>query len=185
MPLSSLTDAKLWSLILVDDYRAFTALYERHWLKLYRLSYRYIKDTDACEEVVHDLFVNLWRGRNNLIIQDYDSYLKAAIRYQVFAYLKKSKKSILDFGNLYLEKETKVDSNIGYEKIAYAELENEVNQQLESLPKRCREVFLLSRKHYLTNNEIAEKLGISKRTVENQITCALKHLRVYLKHSAY
>lgn len=72
--------------------------------------------------------------------------------------------------------------NSGEEKFDYEELEANINSFLEELPNRAREIFILSRKEHLSNDEIANRLSISKRTVENQITNALKHLRISLKH---
>ncbi|WP_369414055.1 sigma factor-like helix-turn-helix DNA-binding protein [Desertivirga xinjiangensis] len=71
--------------------------------------------------------------------------------------------------------------NSGYDRLASIDLETQLDAYLENLPKRCREIFFMSRKQMLSNDEIAAKLGISKRSVENQITFALKHLRVSIK----
>jgi len=60
--------------------------------------------------------------------------------------------------------------NNGYSNLAYQELEIAVDSCFRSLPKRCREIFVMSRKQELSNDEIAKQLGISKRTVENQLT---------------
>ncbi|MDB5011249.1 MAG: polymerase sigma-70 factor [Mucilaginibacter sp.] len=184
MPLSSLSDADLWSLIVNDNYRAFTVLFQRYWLKLYKTAQKYIKDDQACEESVHDLFLNIWNRRNYLIINNFDHYLKASIRYQVYAHLKKAKLSLISYQENLHKDGLSFTVNNGYEKILYSELEEQLNEQLNALPDRCREIFLLSRKNHLTNTEISEKLSISKRTVENQITIALKHLRLYFKHIA-
>ena len=61
-------------------------------------------------------------------------------------------------------------------------MERSLTAYLGQLPARCREIFLLSRTQQLSNHEIADRLGISKRTVENQITAALQHLKLSLKH---
>jgi DNA-directed RNA polymerase specialized sigma24 family protein len=95
MPLNSLSDSDLWDLITADNYRAFTALYERHWFTLFKTAQKYIKNDETCEEVVHDLFLTLWKRRAHLNIIDFNHYLKAAARYQVYAYLKKTKASHL------------------------------------------------------------------------------------------
>src|SRR3546814_15198411 len=71
--------------------------------------------------------------------------------------------------------------NEGDERIRRSELESHVDQILPELPARCQEIFLLSRRDQLTNDEISDRLGISKRSVENQLTRALKHLRNHAK----
>ncbi len=184
MAISLLSDTDLWSLIVCDDYRAFTVLYQRHWLRLYRTAQKWIRDPAGCEEVVHDLFVTLWNRRQFLQIKDFGPYLKAALRYQVYAYLKKTKVySILPWDELPAGP-IPATMNEGHEKLLAADLEDQIHEQLQTLPRRCREVFLLSRHEHLSNAEIAERLRISKRTVENQLTAALKHLRFYLKDIA-
>jgi RNA polymerase sigma-70 factor (family 1) len=184
MAYSFLSDADLWILVLDDDYRAFTALFERHWVRLYKTALRYIKDEEVCEEIVHDLFLNLWNRKKHLVISDFHKYLKAAIRYHVYAYLKKHKASPLQLCEDMASEGNLVEMNTAYEKLMYRDMEAELNQQLKSLPQRCQEIFAMSRVEQLSNGEIAEKLGISKRTVENQITFALKFIRGHIKDIA-
>lgn len=181
MQLNSLSDADLWSLIVGDNYRAFTVLFERYWLRLFRTAQRYIDSDAACEEVLHDLFLNLWNRRKFLVIINIEHYLKASIRYQVYSYQKKTRKSFISYSENIAEKNDLVIYNQGSEKIHSGELERQLESYLNVLPVRCRQIFLLSRRDYLSNEEIAKMLKISKRSVENQITIALKHLRFNLK----
>lgn len=181
MRLYSLSDTDLWALIVSGNYRAFTALYERHWLKLYKTAQKYCSDNEVCEEMLHDLFVTIWNRREHLRILDVGQYLKVAIRHQVYAYQKKIIKLEIEYREYINDIPMHPEFNKGYEKILSDDLEMVLQGQLSTLPQRCREIFLLSRKDHLSNLEIAEKLGISKRSVENQITAALKHLRYYQK----
>ncbi|UEG52130.1 sigma-70 family RNA polymerase sigma factor [Mucilaginibacter daejeonensis] len=181
MQLHSLSDADLWSLIVGDNYRAFTVLFERYWLRLYRTAQRYIRSETACEEVVHDLFLNLWSRRKFLGIRNVEHYLKASIRYQVYSHQKRSKNEVMIFSEDLEAKNDIVSYNLGSEKIHSDELEQLLDSYLNVLPVRCRQIFLLSRRDYLTNDEIANMLNISKRSVENQLTIALRHLRFNLK----
>ena len=172
MALSSQSDAELWKLILNDDYRAFTALFNRHWIRLYRTALKYIKDEEACEEVVHDLFLTIWRTKANLNIENFDHYLKA------------HKASPVLYKENYESYDKVFALNAGYERLEYSDLEKNLNEQLQVLPNRCQEIFVLSRIQHLSNLEIAEKLGVSKRTVENQLTHALRFIRGRMKHIA-
>jgi RNA polymerase sigma-70 factor (ECF subfamily) len=72
--------------------------------------------------------------------------------------------------------------NDGELNIHYQDLEKSVDKELEELPRRCKEIFTLSRREQLSNDEIAIRLDISKRTVENQLTHALRHLRLSMRH---
>jgi len=178
---SFLSDAELWDSIKNDDCRAFTMLFKRYWLLLYKTALHYTKDEQLAEEIVHDLFVTVWNRRQHLQIGDFKSYLKAAARYEVLHQLKKRKVQVTYFHSLP-ETPGGAALNNGEEHIRHRELENGLFQQLMKLPDRCREIFLLSRKDHLTNAEIAVQLGISKRSVENQLTNALKFLRSNLKN---
>lgn len=182
MNLHSLSDVELWALIASDNYRAFIVLFDRYWARLYKTSKKYIDDKEVCEEIVHDLFLTLWDKRRQLDIQHFENYVTVAARNSVYARLQKMKRQPVvyteevDFGsNVY-------DINEGLDKIIYSELEQQLENQLDALPRRCKEIFLLSRRNHLSNAEIAEQLNISKRTVENQITIALKHLRDYMNN---
>jgi len=181
---NSLSDEELWNLILKDDYRAFAVLFQRHWLRIYKTALNHYNDAEACEEIVQDLFLNIWNRRKYLTIRCFDSYLKAAARYQVYTYIKRIKPLRLEYQETYSETSGHYELNRGLENMLYLEMEDELHEQLKLLPERCQEIFLLSRKEYLANCDIADKLGISKRSVENQIALALKHLRSYLKHLA-
>jgi RNA polymerase sigma factor (sigma-70 family) len=181
MALSSLSDAELWTLILNDDYRAFSALFQRHWLKMYNTALRYLHDEQASEEVVHDLFLNIWNKKGHLNINEFDKYFKAATRYQVYAYLKKHKGAPVVYLDNVAESCDVHDYNNADKRIAYQELETRLNKHLMLLPLRCKEIFLMSRMQHYTNFEIAQKLGIKKRTVENQLTYALQSIRINMK----
>lgn len=182
MQVQKLTDAELWAAIKNDELKAFNVLFDRYWSAIYTTSYRYVKDPEVCYEITHDIFLNIWNKRNTLEIQSVKGYLTASARYHVY----KRKQGIRSLDIKYIEDYSGVQENAvqnaAEENFNYKELETKINSYLEELPNRSREIFLLSRKEHLSNDEIADRLRISKRTVENQITSALKHLRISLKH---
>lgn len=182
MTIDHTSDAELWAQIKVDDNKAFEVLFDRYWSAVYTTAFTYLKDQEACTELVHDIFLNIWGNRHHLEISSFKNYLTMASRYQVYKLVRKAKKSPVLFVEEY---ETVPNSgfamNLGEEKVKYQELESTIEEALKKLPKKCQEIFILSRFDNLSNQEIADKLGISKRTVENQITTALKGLRVSIK----
>jgi RNA polymerase sigma-70 factor (family 1) len=181
MPNNSISDTDLWDAIRMDDELAFTALFDRYWVRLYKTAQTYIKDHEVSEEVVHDVFLNIWERRHVLQIDSFANFLLTAVRYQVYNRIRAAKPPIfLDYANI----PELLDSNAGEQHINEQEFQQELNRHLVQLPKRCQEIFYLSRMSQLSNQEIATKLGISKRSVENQLTVALKHLRTFLKHTA-
>ena len=181
MARANLTDDELWENIRQDDRKAFAVLFDRYWAKLYTTACYHLKDKEACTEIVHDIFLNIWKGRDQLQISSFPSYLAASVRYHVFRYRKVLRASPLSYQeNWETDSEISI-ANQGDENLIYNELQQEVFRSVQRLPKRCQEIFILSRRQNLSNDQIAEQLGISKRTVENQLTHALQFLRISIK----
>jgi RNA polymerase sigma-70 factor (family 1) len=177
----TLSDHELWSAILNDDSQAFAALYDRYWLRLYKTASHYIKDSDACEEIVHDVFIIIWNKRRSLKIEHFSSYLNAITRYEVFRHIKVAKMSKLEYNENYTDESKNYAFNLGQLRLNELDLENTLDGYLQQLPKRCRQIFYMSKIQQLNNDEIARELGISKHTVENQLTYALKYLKASIK----
>lgn len=175
-----LTDPELWEAVKKGSDLAFKTLYERYWSKVYTTAYAYLKDREICEDITHEIFLTLWMRRERLEISSLQAYLTSVSRYEVYRQLKLVK-------NVYVENTEDLEyicpvNNDGESRLHQLDLKSAVHNFLELLPKRCREIFLLSREEHFTNQEIADRLSISRRSVENQITIALKHLRASLKH---
>jgi RNA polymerase sigma-70 factor (family 1) len=180
-----LTDAELWNAIKQDDVRAFDLLFEKYWSAVYSTAFTYSKDPEVCTDIVHDLFLNIWQKRATLEIQSFKAYLTRATMYGIYRRLKTDNAHKIQYIEDYVKLDCLIeDANEGDEKIRYLELESDIDTVINNLPDRCREIFILSRKQHLSNDTIAAQLGISKRSVENQITTALKYIRLYLKDIA-
>jgi RNA polymerase sigma-70 factor (ECF subfamily) len=180
MPKAPLSDIDLWHAVQQDDEFAFNVLFDRYWKVLYSTACKYSKDRETSEEIVHDVFLNLWNRRKNLEIEIFPNFLLTAIRYQLYNRARAAKLVVVHLKDEVYENLSHED-NYGERNMEEQELKQELYTHLNGLPKRCQEIFCMSRFDNLSNQEIAEKLGISKRTVENQITHALKHLRFCLK----
>ncbi|PWK77201.1 RNA polymerase sigma-70 factor (ECF subfamily) [Mucilaginibacter oryzae] len=178
------SDQDLWDAIVAGDSRAYDLLFKRYWKKLYITAYHYLKDKHTCEQIVQDIFIYLWDKREQLKIISFEKYLNTAARYHVYKQLNAKKTSPVSYVEDYIFPEEENNKNKGEEALLTADLVYEISTLLQQLPERCREIFVMSRLEHLSNGEIAEKLHISKRTVENQITHALKHLRNSRKYVA-
>ena len=177
-----MTDSDLLESIRNDNEKAFSELFYRYSSRIYAKAWSYIRDKEVCEQIVHDLFLTVWTNRKTLKMQSVIGYLSAAARYQVYKHIAASKIMPIDYKENLEDWSTLSVENVASERLALDDLEAELDVYLQGLPKRCREIFIMSRKQILSNEEIAKRLGISKRSVENQITQALKYLRVSLKH---
>lgn len=170
------TDQELISLISRGDEDAFNILYNRHWAELYKFAFFILRDKDACKDIIQDVFVWAWEHKQNLAIQSPKSYLRAAVKFKIANYIRS--------GNIresFFEEAAKFEYSAsipGAEEFAeLRELHHIIQQVVVNLPSKCREIFRLSREGNLSNREIAEQLGLSVKTVENQITIALHRIR--------
>ncbi|WP_308990421.1 RNA polymerase sigma-70 factor [Mariniflexile litorale] len=170
------SDKELIELLHQGKDEALSLIYKKYWQMMYLAAYNLVQDKEVCEDIVQDIFVDLWNKRTHLIISiSLKSYLYTSTVYKVYDFFRKNKKLIkielLDnFSETFhaLTPET---------KLLYEELIEHVDSIIEHLPLKCKAVFKLSREQELSNKEIADKLHISQRTVEGHITKALSILR--------
>ncbi|OBQ55575.1 RNA polymerase sigma-70 factor [Tamlana sp. s12] len=161
-----------------NDKKALTILYNNYWKVLYISSYNLLKDKEVCEEIIQDVFIDLWNKRKDLEIKvSLQSYLYACVRYKVYAEFRSNK-------IMRVELFEKLDKRFQYTtpetKMMHKELQQYIEFVVESLPEKCKRVYKLSRNEQLSHKEISEQLGITVKTVENHITNALRVLRVSL-----
>ncbi len=136
----------------------------------------FLKNLEASEEVVQETFVKLWENRKTLnITSSLKSYLFRAVRNSSLNVIKHEK--IKDKYKSYNEYEIKNHSASLDEEIDASELEIKIRKSIDLLPSERKKAFIMSRYEGLKYKEIAEKLNISKKTVENQIGKALKFLK--------
>lgn len=185
MPDKNLPDDDLWRAIKSESIPAFELLVERYWEAVYTTAFSYLQEKEIAMEIANDTFLNIWQKKHVLDIGSFKSYLTTSARYHVYKVLKAKKALklayVADYENL---SSVNVSINTGEEKIRHLNLQSEIDALLSALPARCREIFLLSRLGNLTNTEIAEKLSISKRTVENQISIAQRYVQQNSKNIA-
>jgi RNA polymerase sigma-70 factor (family 1) len=176
-----LSDLILWEAVKNNDLKAFDLLFDRYWSKIFAIAFKGLKDRETSIEITNDIFEVLWTKRDRLNIQSFSNYLQASTRYHVNRRIKLVNASPFKYSDNIENLPVKNYAMNGDYNLQYTELERTVDHYLNKLPQRCHEIFVLSRKDQLSNDEIANRLSISKRTVENQITSALKHLRLCLK----
>ncbi len=174
-----LTDQQLVQLIQGGDKKAFDALYGRYWRKLYGLAYRKLHSRELAEELVQDLFISLWAKRESLqITASVGAYLGMAVRYMVIKFFQKERVHHQYEQTAALEP---AYANTTEDEVLFHDLQEVIEQEINKLPEKCREVFQLSRHDNLSGKEISHKLHLSEKTVENHIGKALRLLRLSLK----
>lgn len=178
-----MTELKLFDdFVLIDrlsqgDEGALNLIYKKYWQILFTSAYNILKDKQICEDIIQELFIKLWTNRDRLEIKvSLIAYLHASTRYEVFRQIRYGSVRESIFDNLI----DRLQSPSEYGSIEHKELLMQVNAIVNTLSVKCKNVYKLSREDQLSHKEIASKLNISTKTVENHLTKALRQLRVLL-----
>jgi len=156
---------------------AFNILYEKHWRKAYTEAYKRLKDSDQAKDIVQEIFTHVWLKRENLHINNLPAYLNIAIRNKVFKLVEKQKlihpffNILEDMPATYLQ----TDDNLLWKEflISYEAL-------LNTLPPKRQIIFRLHFQNDLPTKDIAAQLGITRKTVQNQLGKAIEKLKISL-----
>lgn len=154
----------------------FRNLYDVYWERLFGMAYNRLQNTGDAEDVVQQVFINLWKNREQLQnIRSMEAYLACAVRYMVYNIIRHRlvKKQYFEH---HLRKANWFDHSTE-NQLSFNELYRHLEAVITTLPPQCRLVFSMSRINGYSNREIAEKTGLSVRTVENHINKALKLIR--------
>lgn len=166
----ALKDGNLW---------AFNELFDRYGKRLHRFAVAYLKSTENAQEIVQEVFLKIWNNREEISPdKSFESYLFTIAKNGILNTIRKSKseQAYLNFAKLNPGKNVLLD-----EELDFNELERAYKNAVDQLSPRRKEIFLLSRVHSLSNAEIAKKMNISVKTVENQMTSALAEVRKNLR----
>ena len=174
-----LKNEQIASLLVVRDEAAFELVFKTHYKNLYAYALTILKDEDEAEEIVQQVFFKLWERSEQLNIDGpIAAYLYRAVHNESLNFLKHQK--VKQAHRLHVAYNMKNKSEQPQTKMISKELENKFREALNELPEQCRTVFQLSRFENMKYKEIAEKLQISVKTVENHMGKALKLLRTQL-----
>lgn len=171
-------DEQLLRLIAAGDGAAFAQLYHRHWECCYTTAFRMLRQEQLAEDIVQDIFIKLWEGRERFTIQSVRPYLQKAVRNRVLNAVRDQKTDDHFYTRL-----AAITADILDENPVYLRENQQLFQQIIiSLPEDLRETFSLSRLHQMSYKEIALQLVISEKTVEKRISRALQYIRDNYSH---
>lgn len=175
--MTSISNSELITMIRTDEREGFAQVYEQYWETLLKYVIRILPDEDEACDVVQETFLTLWELRNTIPkLKSIKAYLLVIARNLAFKQLraKLATTDMIDFyAAQYADTYHRMDQHLESKELGVA-LEEEIQQ----LPEKMREVFLLSRQQHLSYKEISERLNISDKTVKKQIHNALKLLRM-------
>ncbi|HJX70975.1 MAG TPA: RNA polymerase sigma-70 factor [Bacteroidales bacterium] len=173
-------DLYFFSRLKLGDEDAFDYLFNYYYPGLVVYADKFLENKHLAEEIVQGVFMKLWQDRRYIEINSsVKSYLFQSVKYKCLDILKHRK-----IKNEYARKilnDQEPANEVTWDTYVESELYVILIREIEKLPPECQKVFRYSRIRNYTNKEIAEKLGISVKTVENQISKALKVLRIALK----
>lgn len=173
------SDADLILALKEGNLKAFNQVFDQYAKRLYRFSLGYLKSAENAEEIVQEVFLKIWNNREELILQkSFDSYLFTIAKNGILNTIRKSKseQAYLNYAKLYSGGNVLLDQELDFK-----ELDKAYQDAIAQLSPRRKEIFLLSREQSLSNAEIAKKMNISVKTVENQMTSALAEIRKNLR----
>lgn len=181
MSYNNLTDQELASLLREGNEAVFKILYKRYWDKLYVTASNRLSDYTEAEEVVQDIFLNLWRKRENFTLKmGFDNYFAIAVKFEIINRRAKRAREAERNIQIATTKQNIYDHPIEYFDLE--QLQNQLECTINALPEKCQLVFRMSREDHLTNKKIAEQLSISEKTVEKHKTHALRILKTRFSH---
>lgn len=163
------------------DESALRVIFERHYSLLLSDVYRIVPDEDTCQDLAQEVFVELWRKRAELDIHtSLRAYLRRAAVNRALTFIKNQRRMRFEGDDWQETADTSI-ADIRH-KEEQETLEQALHRAIATLPEKCRIVFSLSRFEQFSHREIADQLGISVKTIENQITKAMRMLRDALVH---
>ncbi|MEM9673246.1 MAG: RNA polymerase sigma-70 factor [Bacteroidota bacterium] len=158
----------------------FEQVYRRYAQRLLSAAYNQLRDKAEAENIVHDVFGKLWERRDEVVVNSsIENYLTRAVKLAIFSYLR------VQLGRKKID--AQINGNIGQqdnsveESIRFNELMAETNKLTSQIPPRRQQIYRLSTEQLMTNREIASVMDISEKTVDSQLTKALKFLRSNLQ----
>ena len=180
MPFSSDPDEEVFKSVRDGNAKALQVLMQRYWEPVFHMAMKTLQDTLAAEDVVQEVFITIWEKRSRIDLKySLKAYLFACARYEIYRQVKRS-----------LDKKQQLKGHtadfIEYfnplKQLEYEELLEKIEALVDQFPEKRRAIYRLSRNEQLSHQEISALLKVKPKTVENQITLALKHLRKGLLH---
>lgn len=178
-----INDGDLARRIKYGEKSAYQKLFERYAPKIFHFSLSYLKNNADAEELVQDVFLKIWEKREILDgTQNIKAYIFKIAVNTIYDFIRRKniEKSFNDFARVNFNK----SSNTTWDTVIFEEMQATLDELISQMPEQRRRVFYLSKRKGLTNNEIAQKLNLSKRTVENQLYRAINFLKEHLKNES-
>lgn len=176
--------AKVSEQILIEalragDEHAFTTIYKEYWYPMFLVAYRKLDNREAAEEIIQDIFARLWKERAKVHIISLNFYLFSAVRYEVIDFIRLQSSQNKYFH--YFQSFSSFEDCNTENTIAFNDLTKILEEGLDILPEKSKEIFKLNRLEHWTVSQIALHFQLSEKAVEYHLTKATRSMRIYLK----
>lgn len=172
--------ADLLSLLKSGEVKSFETIYHRFADHLYTYVLKRVKSREVSEEIVQEIFISFWNKRETIeITHTLEAYLFGAAKFRILTYIR-SKVAYRQYAANFARFAARSVDNSVEEMMDLKDLKYSIETSIAELPEKCQTVFRMSRIDHVPISRIAERMNISKRTVENYLTQALKFLRTSL-----
>ncbi|MBK0377841.1 RNA polymerase sigma-70 factor [Mucilaginibacter sp. SD-g] len=173
------SDSTVINLLRQGSEKAFEKVFKDHFKNLHAYAFTFLKNDELAEEVVQNIFCRVWEKREQLKPDgSLKAYLYRAVHNECLNYLKQQKVKAT-FQVYYADQMEQMEDHSSKNVLA-GELEQHIQKALNELPQQCRIIFQLSRFEQLKYQQIADQMGLSVKTIENQMGKALKLMRIKL-----
>lgn len=154
--------------------KAYSRLFDLFWEDMYVHAFSLVQNEHTAKDIVQEIWIDIWNRRTAFHDKNFEAYLHKAVRNNCYKYFRSNK-----FNRIHIEviQSFAVYASEVEQKHNLSAMEKKVEHAICSLPRRCQQIFRLSRYDDVSNEKIAMNLGISKRSVENQLSKALKAIR--------
>jgi len=171
-----LYENELFRQIRNSEEKAFELIFRLYYKPLKQYAQNLLLNEHLCEDIVHEVFINIWQNRKELKITSPRNYLYTMVKNKA---LNQLRHDIVK--QKYIEEVNNTSSDFILDEDSNCYEISKILETIYSLPEQCKKIFIMSRMHGLKHAEIAEDLNISVKTVKNQIGKALKRLREEFK----
>ncbi len=173
-------DEEILTMLSNGNQKSIDLLFDRYYTYLCNVIYRVINDADYAEDIVQEIFTDIWRKRESINVQSsLRAYLRRAAVNRSLNHIRKQRMKFDENEEAIIDIES--DTIDGQKEMEKDELEKRIHDCIDSLPPKCKLVFSMSRFENMSYQEIANHLDISIKTVENQISKALRILRATIQ----
>lgn len=171
--MTGIIESNIFLQIRMGDEKAFNKLFDDYYAGLCLFASKYLRDMDQSRSLVQQVYIDIWVKRQKIEpISSVKSYLYSSVRNRCIDNLRKTKSSAE-----LTDRAVQLMQTPFHDILEEAELNEQINRSIQGLPEKCREIFILCRFEGMKYSEIAAHLNISIKTVEMQISIALKKIR--------